>query len=106
MELKEFIEKAIRGGWTPDVLNTVETILPDGLKTHSLLDPKAWQAVGKVEGWNLGMCVKYYQGRVGGVDEELDIRDEKEISQSEYYMHQMIDALAEGKSIESFIKTL
>ena len=43
MEIKDFIEKAELGGW-------------DGKKIASdtyfvFLDPKAWEAVGKVEGW-------------------------------------------------------
>lgn len=91
MTTKEFIEKAIEGGW--------ECYLESGTG-HGLsdmfLDPKAWQAVGKVYGWNeeynCPSCgLEYY-----------------EVSRPAYSakMHRMIDALIEGKSIEEYLKTL
>jgi len=45
MSIKEFIEKAIEGGRYKDY-GEVPT---NG--SEILLDPKAWEAVGKVEGW-------------------------------------------------------
>lgn len=56
-----------------------------------VLDPLAWQAVGKVEGW-----------------EKISYCRECEVADSGYKgrMHRMIDALAEGKTIEEFISTL
>ena len=86
---KDFIEKAIKGGWKQSlpkfVLNTTIDI------NNIFLDPLAWQAVGKVEGWRTRKC-------------------EKEIcipcNDWKYAMHRMIDALAEGKSVEQFLQTL
>lgn len=65
MTISEFIEKAIEGGWSMD-----ESLLPQSIKDMggnltkatlkfgdpykiAVLDPKAWQAVGKVEGWRM-----------------------------------------------------
>ena len=70
MNIKEFIEKAIEGGWNTsprfrdlktkmsDVRLTTaremvawQEIAQDYMQTFALLDPLAWRAVGKVEGW-------------------------------------------------------
>ena len=72
MDIKEFIEKAIDGGWKPDFGRNIEYAghnsdwsvwnFTDGNNKGSsttennklaLLDPKAWRAVGKVEGWSV-----------------------------------------------------
>jgi len=82
MTIKDFINKAIEGGWMPDA-DTPE-IYYEGIRTNALLDPLAWQAVGKVEGW--------------------EDRDTEPNWQNK--MHQMIDALVEGKTLEEFIETL
>jgi len=108
MEIKEFVEKAIEGGYNlrerlgvPKGLGSYPSLEIIAEKIHIyqiLLDPKAWEAVGKVEGWNgcpnffanwsdhgVGQCnCKSYEGK----------------------MHAMIDALTEDKSIEEYIKTL
>ena len=49
-----------------------------------LLNPKVWQAVGKVEHW--------YEGHYG--PEWL------------HHMHKMIDALAEGHTLEAYIQSV
>jgi hypothetical protein len=112
MTIKEFIEKAIEGEWKP--FKTIE-VVGDGFwdkvdfqtfgYSHPsnadkviasinmyrlILDPEAWKAVGKVEGWGTEPSGSIYQG------EEKWFR----------HMHRMIDALAEGKTIEQFIATL
>ena len=93
MEKKEFIENAIEGGYDIKralVVNKDDEYNPISMQSSDkmFLDPKAWEAVGKVEGWN-----KY---------------DEKEYFAPEYRnkMHQMIDHLVEGGTIESYIETL
>ena len=93
MTIKEFIEKAIEGGYDIKralVVNKDDEYNPISMQSSDkmFLDPKAWEAVGKVEGWN-----KY---------------DEKEYFAPEYRnkMHQMIDHLVEGGTIESYIETL
>jgi len=101
MTIKQFIEKAVEGGYLkrPDLVVSVdrtgytrkntegnETFMPiDSI----LLDPLAWQAVGKVEGWD-----NYCSCKKGECTAYIGI------------MHRMIDALAEGKSISDFLKEL
>ena len=116
MTIKQFIEKAIEGGWkkkpTFKVLSAdrfkAQYISDDGGRFEEapevpLLDPLAWQAVGKVEGWTTEYTMYF-------VPHSKDIpplaRGHNRVSESQYNMHAMIDALAEGKTIESFIETL
>ena len=86
MTIKQFIEKAIEGGWDK------AEIIDGKLNMHFIecdeqifLDPKPWQAIGKIKKWQPCSKCKYAW---------------------EHTMHDMIDALAEGKTIEEFIKTL
>jgi len=66
MKIKQFIEKAIEGGWKKELKPKVHEsgwvdVLADNAnsgtgmisKEQTLLDPKAWEAVGKIEGWEL-----------------------------------------------------
>jgi hypothetical protein len=78
-----------------------------------LLDPLAWQAVGKVEGWkeegikSLDGKVCAYDGyRDCGMGRACRFTGFPKIDKWHWHMHQMIDALAEGKSIEEFLETL
>lgn len=59
-----------------------------------LLDPLAWQAVAKVEGWRQG----FYE--YGSANEAV------EMAPYMVKMHLMIDALCEGKTIEEYLATL
>ena len=114
MKIKQFLELAIQGGWKKGIKLEVldgaiqakfweDTIVAytdkDGAYKRFnlyqiLLDPLAWQAVGKVEG----------AGKVG--------REEPALSQhwvekwAKEQMHRMIDFLADSGSLEDFIKTL
>lgn len=109
MEIKEFVEKATKGGWLyqgdkpffDEVYGHWYVSDADGGYVCPsievfFLDPKFWQAVGKVKGW----------------DYEVDYKDEEFTHYKpnkgdwKWQMHQMIDALAEGKTVEEFIKTL
>lgn len=119
MTKKEFIEKAIEGGWKQDEKEfcTISFLEENGCNgemcfvidnTYSchitgerkgktkhyqtsqiILDPKAWEAVGKVEGW-----------------QENRVRESKYEMAWQCEMHQMIDALIEGKTIEEYLETL
>lgn len=91
MTIQQFIEKAIEGGYDgyPKPF-CVECGNYQTIKGGDLfLDPKAWQAVGKVEGWNKNIH--------SGTGHFQDYK---------WYMHRLIDHLCEGKDIESFIATL
>jgi hypothetical protein len=99
-----FIEKAIAGGWRPDdrdfsITRFFERHFEYQLRNIGagrssavrfmvyetvLLDPKVWQAVGKVERW--------YEGYYG--PEWL------------HHMHKMIDALAAGHTLEAYVQSV
>jgi hypothetical protein len=102
--MQQFIEKAILGGWQPDprrfsIRGFYERHFEYELRGSSpgraptirymvyemiLLDPKAWQAVGKVE--------KGYEGYYG--------------PEWRHHMHKMIDALAEGCPLEAYVQSV
>ena len=98
--IQQFIEKALVGGWQPadrdfSIIGFYERHFEYQLQGRSsavrmmtyeavLLDPKVWQAVGKVEKW--------YEGYYG--PEWL------------HHMHKMIDALAEGQTLEAYVQSV
>jgi hypothetical protein len=102
--IQQFIEKALVGGWQPtdrafNIIGFYErhfeyqlrSLLPERpaairimVYEAVLLNPKVWQAVGKVEHW--------YEGRYG--PEWL------------HHMRTMIDALAEGHTLEAYIQSV
>lgn len=106
MTINQFIEKAIEGGWSYEGNADFQGIIggcamfSTEAKGHPipvmpqevLLDPEAWKAVGKVEEWN-----------------DLQAMQEAgdwQMTAWRMNMHRMIDALADGKSIEEFLATL
>lgn len=121
MTIKQFIEKAIEGGWKQPDLSQTDNY--DGVPhcRGFLLDPKAWQAVGKVERWGKepakgGICkhckVKtHIQPSFDSGCNHVHYPEACEVcnkNTADYkkQMHNMVDALAEGKTIEEFLKTL
>lgn len=147
MTISDFIDKAIAGGWNHRIQNaTIQRVDADDHRFHVhfwdnegnqsdmfsysfhalLLDPLAWQAVGKVEGWSRDFCIGQevaikptdLVGRITSID-PTDVRVQvdgvglqkvpREVVRGREWktaMHRMIDALAEGKTIEEFLKTL
>jgi hypothetical protein len=99
MTTQLFIEKAIEGGWKPFYARDSEwepsyqkAYYISKYHVHStLLDHEAWKAVGKVEGW----------GEQGSIEQVIG-----ENPSWRDAMHRMIDALAEGKTIEQYLETL
>ena len=102
--IQQFIEKAIIGGWRSEVQEfsiigfyerhfeyqhrSIAADRPSAIRMMVyeavLLDPKAWQAVGRVERW--------YEGYYG--PEWL------------HHMRKMIDALAEGQTLEAYVQSV
>lgn len=105
MTIKQFIEKAIEGGYLFKIGG--RKILPNASHLSAIpfeiiaLDPLAWQAVGKVEKWEMEATVVRWLRQSSGELEKNVIG-----YQWENKWHDMIDALAEGKSLEDYIKTL
>lgn len=94
MTIQQFIEKAIEGGWKNSeyewaTTHIQDTIIIEMATRLALLDPHAWQAVGKVEGWSITQMT-------------ADGKPIYDISN----WHAMIDALATEKTIEEFLATL
>lgn len=91
MTIQRFIKAAIEGGW--ERKHAWPAYQFDPYLQQILLDPASWKAVGKVEGWD-----------------EVEMQDRHRAvngkSEAVNNMHRMIDALAEGKSIETFLETL
>lgn len=94
MTIKQFIERAIEGGWNDnrDLDSQIEKVF---------LSPLAWQAVGKVEGWHQGNKLPEF------AEKRLYLYEPIEEQYSWLgHMHRMLDALAEGKTITQFLETL
>lgn len=93
MTIEDFVEKAIQGGW--DSKNEWGSSPHDIPIERILLDPKAWQAVARVT---------THRGEEKHLSHPvLDARIKATASRN---MYRMIDALAEGGTIESFLETL
>ena len=118
MTIKKFIESAIEGGWDSEktlmfgVPIVEKKIKIFGGLTHQencvvLLDPLAWQAVGKVEGWDKWMCsnCRSTHNATGSI---ICPECNNQGAYKTWWgrMYCMIDALAEGKSVEQYIQTL
>tara|TARA_R110000850_G_scaffold263529_1_gene392375 strand:+ start:25 stop:366 length:342 start_codon:yes stop_codon:yes gene_type:complete len=108
---KQFIEDAIEGGYNATNLRSLHMLLgctgnarKAGLNTklqayysYILLDPKAWQAVGKTRGWSHKYSVDtYIKYGNEGVSTERWL----------YEQHRFIDHLADGLSIEEALGKL
>ncbi len=97
---KEFIEKAIDGGWKAPkgfifhhtqglVIQAHEGFVPVAIETI-LLDPLAWKAVGKTEGWS----ITTYKRREKKIDGKwFELADDTYL----YNMLEMIRVLDEDK---------
>lgn len=111
----QFIEDAIKGGWSiwlrrrkdRNTLQDGARIEDDGiwyeygenlLPIHEiLLDPKSWEAVGKTREWFEGI-----QKEVIGVRKYREIHTKMWL----FYMHRFIDHLADGKTIDESLSAL
>lgn len=139
MTIQSFIENAIEGGWRPKAGDGFVykkclffSLARGGSAVHFtdmpqrnvkqdfvnvpteriLLDPEAWKAIGKVEGWGIT------EGKCNGCGHDARGRGwllsspvqcpECRTSRAEYtnYMHRMIDHLIEDGTIESYLETL
>lgn len=115
MTITEFVEKALEGGWdTGNYKNRIYRPelymkhLANDCMHEILLDPLAWQAVGKVEGFK---DEKYCASGAGC---EWDNQSNHEFEcvwkysqpNPEHLAVGMITALFEGKTIESYLETL
>lgn len=70
-----------------------------------MLDPLAWQAVGKTEGKDNKIEYDIYGVEYKTLSQRANAEGET-YSWWKCQMHRMIDALAEGKTIEQFLETI
>jgi len=106
MEIKDFIEKAVAGGWRKH--DPLANEYASHIGNAIFLDPDAWRAVGVTEGWDvisskkrIGTTSNSFQTKLTTVTRKASIK-----RGSVGRMHRMVDHLAEGGSIESYLKTL
>lgn len=108
MTIKQFIEKAREGGCEGIPINWNDAHIREGHIARTLLNPLAWQAVGKAEGGK-------WSRQENGYDFSSQQWGACEIPHWKYQMHRMIDHLAEAsqkpdynqtKAIEQFLETL
>ena len=118
MTEKQFVKKAIVGGWKQPWDKKDKTV---DFEEHGVtydfvpyeeekvvayeeifLDPLAWQAVGKVSGW--GKDTKMNIGKL--IAKKMYSADYYLREGPKYRMHQMIDALWDGKSIKEFLSKI
>lgn len=135
MTIKRFIEAAIEGGYKlPEMQEARRANLIFGIPWESFIvwDPEAWKAVGRTERWDdspwskdfileLNFETKFLWKKPQETASEAILR-QGEQNKVEYQihnilqslidggwrmrMHCMIDALADGKTIEQFLGTL
>ena len=111
MTPEKFIEKAIEGGYRKN--STFPQRDFKDINIHRVfLDPKAWEAVGKTEGWEdcyCEGCNRVYPEYVNGcIYHETDSISRHVVKDpyNRYHQYRMIDHIAEGGTPESYITTL
>lgn len=105
MTTKEFIEKSIDGGY--NIPSHWQTSLNYSERKSLFLDPKAWEAVGKVEGWgDTGIIAMYEYSNTEDFPKYPRQIKNSYMPVYQVYMHQMIDALINGKTIDEYIEKL
>lgn len=92
-EIETTINEAIEGGYNPGVEGSGSYTA----KYHSdmLLDPKFWQAVGKVRGWEENVISQWGRNGYFSIDEKW-----------RHYQLTFIDYLADGLTIEAALTKL
>jgi len=115
MTIQEFIEKTIEGGYDgysdPFCIECACYITRNDFKDGGMfLDPKAWEAVGKVEGWGVNFVCKSCQGVVPPKEGEGENCEcgwfVPQFDDYKYKMHAMIDHICDGGTIEGYLETL
>ena len=103
---EKFIKTAIEGGWkfNHKQYDWCENI--NDCPELILLDPEAWKAVGKVMGWRewLCSCGKHYDK--SGAIKCPKCKKLGANHSFEKYMHQMIDVIAQGGDIDTYLLDL
>lgn len=127
MNIQQFIERAIEGGYEPFKTVKMSELICEVHGLHYgcnfkpkngaqvkgiagrhvyeiLLDPLAWQSVGKVEGWNKKdrKLSHYSNGPKMGMMQGHSYS----LGGWRHNWHRMIDALADGETLEEFLANI
>ena len=97
MTLQKFRANALEGGITKYESDRTND-------SEMMLKPSWWIANGKVEGWN-DKCMVCKKDLIAD-NYFCECRIPQDIEGHIFKMHAMIDALAEGKSLENYINSL
>ena len=123
MTIKEFIETAIEGGWKEGYkieFKMTDTVWPPYLFiskenlgfcimpfSEVIIDPEAWKAVGKVKGWDKGVCFACGKEPPCWCDCSDIFPPYGDVQMLWLWkMCHMIPSLADGKTLEDYIATL
>ena len=108
---KKFIEDAVRGGWYPKnykperfVSQAIRAVQKSKFVERWLLDPLAWQAVGKTRGWHLPIAVEVHFR--DHEDYRSDVDFDRSYPEWLWRQHRFIDHLADGKTIEEALQAI
>lgn len=105
--MEKAIQKAIEGGWIPkgfenikfNSQKTIKSLIMAGGNGVALLDPLFWSALGKSLGWDIKTSKQWWEKQ--SLKDKIVLLDEWENQ-----MHNFIDHLIAGKSVESFFEDL
>jgi hypothetical protein len=121
---QQFIEDAIKGGWgfLPRINkhasrceitgDNVDLYYRDNFHETTvqaiLLDPLAWQAVGKTRGWDFAYCYQCHTKVMLWAECECDEDEVTPIAKMGWHFKWVafIDTLAEGKTIEESLQAI
>lgn len=125
MTIPEFIQAAKDGGWREGqdirldpkygLIRSWSTKEDAGKIGHGMdlldwtelyLDPKAWEAVGKVRGWKESDDWQYKAFSKVHPDGSVTYEKRMVINHYQIAMHEMVNALCEGRTISEYIATL
>lgn len=104
--MENAIKKAIEGGFNPTFGDEMMYKKYEDV-SRILLDPLFWQALGKQQGWNKSFINQYQE--IEECEDENDCEETMsgvDISLRLHYWHNLIDHIADGKSIDDFFNQL
>lgn len=98
---EQFIKDAIEGGWNEMPAKAMEWMFNNGgfSEEKVLLDPQAWQAVGKVRGWRDEL---HCSGECNDFIDDMDTT----IDGWKYQQKQFISELQDSKTIEEALTAI
>lgn len=112
--MEKAIKKALEGGYSLSGYSksNPKTYIADQKQYELFLDPLFWKCLGKQQGWKENVWICHIDGVIDGHnvtnDEKCDFCKTPVSCGKEWVfkMHNFIDHIVEGKSIDSFFEEL